>query len=58
MFQVEYSDREGVEWMSQRSFTTNIEVKELQPDKLYRFRVSWVQSLLQLVFQFISITYN
>uniref|UniRef100_A0A3P8V3B2 Sortilin-related receptor n=1 Tax=Cynoglossus semilaevis TaxID=244447 RepID=A0A3P8V3B2_CYNSE len=41
---VEYSDREGVEWMSQRSFTTNIEVKELQPDKLYRFRVAAVTS--------------
>ncbi|XP_039986583.1 sortilin-related receptor isoform X1 [Xiphias gladius] len=41
---VEYSERGGLDWTSQRCTTTNIEVKELQPETLYRFRVAAVTS--------------
>uniref|UniRef100_A0A667YBH8 Sortilin related receptor 1 n=1 Tax=Myripristis murdjan TaxID=586833 RepID=A0A667YBH8_9TELE len=41
---VEYSESGGLEWTSQRSTTTVTEVKELQPDTLYRFRVAAVTS--------------
>uniref|UniRef100_A0A665VUR0 Sortilin-related receptor n=1 Tax=Echeneis naucrates TaxID=173247 RepID=A0A665VUR0_ECHNA len=41
---VEYSERGGLEWTSQRCTTTSTEVKELQPDTLYRFRVAAVTS--------------
>lgn len=37
--QVEYIERGGVDWTSQRCTTTDTEVKELQPDMLYSFRV-------------------
>ncbi|XP_061574688.1 sortilin-related receptor isoform X2 [Cololabis saira] len=41
---VEYSERGGVDWTSQRCTETSTEVKELQPDALYRFRVAAVTS--------------
>nr|XP_040048113.1 sortilin-related receptor [Gasterosteus aculeatus aculeatus] len=41
---VEYSERGGPDWTSQRCTTTSSEVKELQPDTLYRFRVAAVTS--------------
>lgn len=49
--QVEYSERGGVDWTSQRCTTTNTEVKDLQPDTLYSFRVRETHSTgkLQLI---------
>uniref|UniRef100_A0A672I1X7 Fibronectin type-III domain-containing protein n=1 Tax=Salarias fasciatus TaxID=181472 RepID=A0A672I1X7_SALFA len=41
---VEYSEGLLVDWMSQRSSGCSTEVKELQPDTLYRFRVAAVTS--------------
>ncbi|KAM7413680.1 hypothetical protein PAMA_020860 [Pampus argenteus] len=41
---VEYSERGVLDWTSQRSTTTSTEVKELQPETLYRFRVAAVTS--------------
>ncbi|XP_061637060.1 sortilin-related receptor isoform X1 [Phyllopteryx taeniolatus] len=41
---VEYSEHTAIEWMSQRSTTNNTEVKELQPDTQYKFRVAAVTS--------------
>uniref|UniRef100_A0AAQ5YBJ5 Fibronectin type-III domain-containing protein n=1 Tax=Amphiprion ocellaris TaxID=80972 RepID=A0AAQ5YBJ5_AMPOC len=41
---VEYSEHGGLDWTSQRSAKTSTEVKELQPDTLYRFRVAAVTS--------------
>ncbi|XP_069003442.1 sortilin-related receptor isoform X1 [Embiotoca jacksoni] len=41
---VEYSERGGLDWTSQRSTQTSAEVKELQSDTLYRFRVAAVTS--------------
>uniref|UniRef100_A0A3Q1ID25 Sortilin-related receptor n=1 Tax=Anabas testudineus TaxID=64144 RepID=A0A3Q1ID25_ANATE len=41
---VEYSERGHLDWMSQRCTTNRTEVKELQPDTLYSFRVAAVTS--------------
>uniref|UniRef100_A0A673KBJ0 Sortilin-related receptor n=1 Tax=Sinocyclocheilus rhinocerous TaxID=307959 RepID=A0A673KBJ0_9TELE len=41
---VEYSEKDSAEWFSQRSTSTNAEVKNLQPSSLYRFRVAAVTS--------------
>ncbi|XP_067102176.1 sortilin-related receptor isoform X3 [Osmerus mordax] len=41
---VEYSDRSSVEWSSLRSTTATVEVKNLQSNTLYSFRVSAVTS--------------
>ncbi|XP_073673926.1 sortilin-related receptor [Garra rufa] len=41
---VEYSEKDSAEWFSQRSTITNVEVKNLQPSSLYRFRVAAVTS--------------
>uniref|UniRef100_A0A8C2JVI8 Sortilin-related receptor, L(DLR class) A repeats containing n=1 Tax=Cyprinus carpio TaxID=7962 RepID=A0A8C2JVI8_CYPCA len=41
---VEYSEKDSAEWFSQRSTSTNAEVKNLQPSLLYRFRVAAVTS--------------
>ncbi|XP_062275245.1 sortilin-related receptor [Scomber scombrus] len=41
---VEYSEKGEVDWTSQRSPTTSAEVKQLQPETLYRFRVAAVTS--------------
>ncbi|XP_061538012.1 sortilin-related receptor isoform X2 [Phycodurus eques] len=41
---VEYSEQTAIEWMSQRSTTNSTEVKELQPDIQYKFRVAAVTS--------------
>ncbi|XP_061923873.1 sortilin-related receptor-like [Entelurus aequoreus] len=40
----EYGEQTAVEWTSQSSTTTNTEVKELQPDTQYKFRVAAVTS--------------
>uniref|UniRef100_A0A1A7WSZ5 Sortilin-related receptor n=1 Tax=Iconisemion striatum TaxID=60296 RepID=A0A1A7WSZ5_9TELE len=41
---VEYTEAGGPEWTSQRSSETSTEVKRLQPDSLYRFKVAAVTS--------------
>ncbi|XP_046891253.1 sortilin-related receptor isoform X1 [Hypomesus transpacificus] len=41
---VEYSDRSSVEWSSLRSTSASVEVKNLQSNTLYSFRVSAVTS--------------
>ncbi|KAG7237028.1 hypothetical protein INR49_032873 [Caranx melampygus] len=41
---VEYSEHGAPDWTSQRCITTSTEVKELQPDTLYQFRVAAVTS--------------
>uniref|UniRef100_A0A673C1J0 Fibronectin type-III domain-containing protein n=1 Tax=Sphaeramia orbicularis TaxID=375764 RepID=A0A673C1J0_9TELE len=41
---VEYSEKGGLDWMSQRCITTSTEVKELRPDTMYSFRVAAVTS--------------
>lgn len=42
--QVEYSEQGAVDWTSQRCITTNTEVKELQQDTLYSFRVRYTHT--------------
>ena len=37
--QVEFSEKGGLDWTSHRCSATQLEVKDLQPDTLYRFRV-------------------
>ncbi|XP_077396383.1 sortilin-related receptor [Festucalex cinctus] len=41
---IEYKEHAANEWASQSSTTTSTEVKELQPDKQYKFRVAAVTS--------------
>ncbi|RVE64659.1 hypothetical protein OJAV_G00128190 [Oryzias javanicus] len=41
---VEYSQRGGFEWTSQRASETTAAVKDLQPESLYKFRVAAVTS--------------
>uniref|UniRef100_H3DA53 Sortilin-related receptor n=1 Tax=Tetraodon nigroviridis TaxID=99883 RepID=H3DA53_TETNG len=41
---VEFSEKGGLEWTSHRCSATQLEVKDLQPDTLYRFRVAAVTS--------------
>uniref|UniRef100_A0A673K6R7 Sortilin-related receptor n=1 Tax=Sinocyclocheilus rhinocerous TaxID=307959 RepID=A0A673K6R7_9TELE len=47
---VEYSEKDSAEWFSQRSTSTNAEVKNLQPSSLYRFRVAAVTSRGQMTY--------
>ncbi|KAI1903297.1 hypothetical protein AGOR_G00025750 [Albula goreensis] len=41
---VEYSESSSAEWSSQRSSSTSVEVRNLKPSVLYRFRVAAVTS--------------
>ncbi|XP_029700330.1 sortilin-related receptor isoform X2 [Takifugu rubripes] len=41
---VEYSEKGGLDWTSQRCSATKLEVKDLQSDTLYKFRVAAVTS--------------
>uniref|UniRef100_A0A672QD42 Sortilin-related receptor n=1 Tax=Sinocyclocheilus grahami TaxID=75366 RepID=A0A672QD42_SINGR len=50
VMQVEYSEKDSAEWFSQRSTSTNAEVKNLQPSSLYRFRVAAVTSRGQMTY--------